>query len=173
MASPMLRDMILNFGCPRATDLSRRQPLCATFPGTSRAVRSALARVTRELTRHGVAAVDRTALELVLAEVMNNIVEHAYAEAGGGRIELTISRAPGGLDCEVVDDGRPMPGGTLPVGRPVPLDCAARDLPEGGFGWFLIREMASEVRYVRQQGRNRLRFVLPLAQPAHLPAHAS
>ncbi|WP_280514091.1 hypothetical protein [Allosediminivita pacifica] len=35
-------------------------------------------------------------------------------------------------------------------------------LPEGGFGWFLIHELARELAYRHDGGMNRLTFRLPL-----------
>jgi serine/threonine-protein kinase RsbW len=122
------------------------------------ALRAALARFVRQ-----VSAEEAGTLELVLAEVLNNVVEHAFAEAGPGRIELTITRDALGLACRVVDDGAPMPGGLLPAGRLPSNAVAVEDLPEGGFGWFLIRDLTRELSYVRDSGRNLLMFRLPIA----------
>ena len=121
------------------------------------ALRAALARFVRQ-----VSAEEAGTLELVLAEVLNNIVEHAFAEGGPGRIELTITRDALGLTCRVADDGAPMPGGMLPAGRLPSNAVAVDDLPEGGFGWFLIRDLTRELSYVRDGGRNLLMFRLPL-----------
>ena len=43
------------------------------------------------------------------------------------------------------------------------LDVAREDLPEGGFGWFLIRQLAWDVRYVREGRTNRLFLAIDLA----------
>ncbi|WP_240790247.1 ATP-binding protein [Rhodobacter sp. SY28-1] len=103
---------------------------------------------------------DRGMAELVLAEVLNNVAEHAYAEAGG-KVEIRLDGDPRGLRCLVVDEGREMPGGQLPEGR---LPCgpyvALDDLPEGGFGWHLIRSLCADLAYARVDGQNRLAFVL-------------
>jgi serine/threonine-protein kinase RsbW len=36
------------------------------------------------------------------------------------------------------------------------------DLPEGGFGWFLIRELTKDLQYVRHEDQNRLTFSIPI-----------
>jgi serine/threonine-protein kinase RsbW len=104
----------------------------------------------------------RSSAEIVLAEVLNNIVEHAYAVAQG-EIEVTINVANGMLECSVADSGKAMPGGHVPGGRAPALGNLA-DLPEGGFGWLLIRSLALDLRYSRIEGRNCLSFRLETGQ---------
>jgi len=101
-------------------------------------------------------------IELVLAEVMNNIVEHAYASAPDGMIELKITPGDKGLNCELRDEGQPMPNGVVPLGHLPAVNMGPMadicDLPEGGFGWFLIRDLAHNLEYSRQDGNNILTF---------------
>jgi len=96
--------------------------------------------------------------EVVLAEALNNIVEHAYA-GQPGELDLRVETVAGGVRCLIVDHGRPMPGGAPPEGHAPRID--PRDLPEGGFGWFLIRALARDIGYRRCEGRNHLSFLLP------------
>jgi serine/threonine-protein kinase RsbW len=98
---------------------------------------------------------DRGTVEIVLAEVLNNIVEHAYAGRPGS-IRLAVRTTADGIAIAVEDDGRAMPGGALPAGAAP--DPAA--LPEGGFGWHLIRSLCSRIDYRSAGGRNRLRLRL-------------
>lgn len=103
---------------------------------------------------------DRGMAELVLAEVLNNVAEHAYGEAGG-TVEVRLRRESGGLRCLILDGGREMPGGQLPEGRlPGGPDVPLEDLPEGGFGWHLIRSLCVGLTYDRIAGQNRLSFLL-------------
>jgi serine/threonine-protein kinase RsbW len=106
---------------------------------------------------------DRDAAELVLAEVLNNIVEHAQS-ARHGQIELTIRVTPDGLACTVVDSGRAMPGDGPPRGLLPDLSERTADLPEGGFGWHLIRLLATDLAYRRTGQRNELSFRLSARQ---------
>lgn len=103
----------------------------------------------------------RGTAEVVLAEALNNIVEHAYACAGG-EIELTLRLNGADLTCRITDSGRPMPGHRLPEGRPAPPECLA----EGGYGWHLIRSLSRDLAYDRVEGRNRLSFRLETGQTA-------
>lgn len=101
----------------------------------------------------------RGTAEIVMAEVLNNIVEHAYA-AQSGAIEVSIDLGENGLECTITDNGAPMPSSDLPKGKPYALD-QMDDLPEGGFGWFLIRSLAQDLQYSRFRDQNFLRFRLP------------
>lgn len=100
------------------------------------------------------------AAEQALAEALNNVVEHAQAGRPQGRIILSTRRRSRTLLCEICDDGAALPRGTIPHGAPPPPGTRRRDLPEGGFGWFLIRALASDIRYSRRDGWNRLRFTV-------------
>jgi len=52
-----------------------------------------------------------TALAMVLTEVLQNAVEHGYAEEDTGRIEVSVSRLVGRMEVLVEDDGRGLPVG--------------------------------------------------------------
>ncbi len=99
--------------------------------------------------------------EQVLAEALNNIVEHAHAGRDGGRIDIETTYAGSGLAFCIRDDGVPMPDGHLPAGRLAELSGGLDDLPEGGFGWFMIRTLTRDLRYARQGGWNQLNFRIP------------
>ncbi len=92
--------------------------------------------------------------EIVLAEALNNVVEHAYQEAPDGTISLMLRFDAAELEAELRDDGHPMPDLRLPGGK----RATPEDLPEGGFGWFLIRQMTRRLDYARIDGQNVLRF---------------
>ncbi len=126
------------------------------FCATPLAVRQVLHRLIADLEGRGIPAEARSAAEIVLAEALNNVVEHAYAEATG-EIEFELAPEPDGLRCSIVDHGSAMPELRLPEGT-----LPAGDEPaEGGFGWFLIRSLARDLRYDRIGGTNRLSFSLP------------
>lgn len=96
----------------------------------------------------------RGTAEIVMAEALNNIVEHAYA-GGAGDIEISVELDGNDLACHFADTGAPMPDNQLPIGAAHNLE---NDLPEGGFGWFLIRSLTQDLHYFRHQNQNNLRF---------------
>lgn len=129
------------------------------FPSSADAIRDTLAEVQTWMNAIGLSAILRAESELVLAEVLNNIAEHAY-RGDNGPITLRLKSCAEGVFCLVCDHGAMMPGGDLPKGRRPESDVSRDKLPEGGFGWHLIRLLTSRLRYGRRAGRNRLGFVL-------------
>jgi len=121
-------------------------------------VRSTLEAISKELSGCNLMAEEVGSAEIVLAEVLNNIVEHAYAEDPGGKIDVSFEYVPGDLRFCLNDQGNPMPDGQTPLGSATNLDVEFDDLPEGGFGWFLIGELARDVEYLRVGETNRLTF---------------
>ncbi len=99
-------------------------------------------------------------VELVLAEALNNVIEHAYQERRDGTIELTILQKGDALEFIIQDEGLPMPGGDLPSGKGPDLNVDLMDLPEGGFGWLLIRELTQDLNYTRTGKQSQLTFCM-------------
>ncbi|MFB9150853.1 ATP-binding protein [Roseovarius ramblicola] len=150
--------------CPRAAPRRRMSAgidLHAAADGMS--VRALLAELRARLRARGLPEAACGTVEIVLAEALNNIVEHAYGDAGAGAIGLHAALGPAGLICTLRDRGAALPAPHLPAGRPPDMGTDPGALPEGGFGWFLIRSLTREVRYDRVDGTNRLtlRFDLP------------
>lgn len=133
------------------------------LPSESFAVRRALDSVQQALEPLCLDVEEKGTIELVLAEAMNNIVEHAYEEQPHGTIELSLKKMHNGVNFELFDQGKPMPEGELPLGRAPDPDTALGDLPEGGFGWFLIRDLAHDLKYERLDKGNLLCFRLAIA----------
>ncbi len=129
------------------------------------AVRDGLADVIASLRFLKLADEECGTIELVLAEVMNNIVEHAYADTPDGIIKLAIQPNQLGLCCTFNDDGLPMPDGAAPLGNLSAINNAVDDLPEGGFGWFLIRDLARDLEYIRKSSKNILTFRIAIELP--------
>ncbi|WP_297770502.1 ATP-binding protein [uncultured Roseovarius sp.] len=123
---------------------------------TELAVRDALLFTRDWLNRQGLPEQTCGSVELALAEVLNNIVEHAYAPDAAGEIRIAIALRPGRLCCLVRDDGAPLPY-LAATDHTLPSRNVTRDnLPEGGFGWFLIKGLTDRLGYERANGENRL-----------------
>jgi len=131
------------------------------FPGDEISVRSALHSATGAMRNMALGAQMEGVVEIVLAEVLNNVVEHAYSNTRPGVIEIVVDRQDDALAFSVTDDGQPMPEGTIPAGQRHDLDVSPEHLPEGGFGWFLIRALTEDLSYSRTAARNRLMFRIP------------
>lgn len=128
------------------------------YPNRPYAVRNALEAIMDGLEGLNLGEDDTANLQLVLAEVLNNVSEHAYADDVTGMVELHIRREREHLACRVVDRGHPMPAHTLPTGCLPDVAEDLDNLPEGGFGWFLIHTLAQNLAYARQGDRNVLTF---------------
>jgi serine/threonine-protein kinase RsbW len=135
------------------------------IPARDLAVRDGLKILFNRLPLRELSEDDRGTVEIVLAEALNNIVEHAYASSQGD-IEISLSLQANQLQVCIIDSGLPMPDGTLPTLQQ-PEPDPQRDLPEGGFGWFLIRSLSKDLSYRRDGPRNLLCFRLDTKQPKH------
>ena len=145
-------------GGPVGTAATRQSKgaLTLRFPGTTDRIRSALRQACRHLATLPVPPDRLATIELVLAEALNNVAEHAYAGAAPGPVTLT-ARHDGDRLCIVLRDiGRPLPGLVPPKHTPPDLNVPTEDLPEGGFGWCLIRDLTDHVDYARHGAENRL-----------------
>ena len=132
-------------------------PLHLTLASTPDAVRAALVRVGSALAEAGLRPGTCGMVELVIAESLNNIAEHAYRGTGTGEIVLRLVHLSGAIEVTLIDSGQPYPEGALPKAGTFPALTGGRaTLPEGGFGWCLIRRLTSKLIYTRKNGRNRL-----------------
>lgn len=133
-----------------------------TFVASFEQVRAAISQATRELSALNLPREELHSVQLVLAEALNNVVEHAYAPGERGEITLILRQRRAGLIIEVRDRGRAMPGGRPPAGDNPSDGVEPMNVPEGGFGWFLIREIARDLIYDRRDGENFLIFRMAL-----------
>lgn len=120
------------------------------------AVREVLDKALALLADWGVPAAATGDVHIVLAEALNNVIEHAYDFRDGGRFSLDMTLEDHRLTCIIRDHGTPFPEGTPPDGDAVALDGPTESLPEGGFGWFMIRELTEDLTYEHDDGCNAL-----------------
>ena len=134
------------------------------FPAREIAVRRALQSTCQALKALGTEAAALGIVEIVLAEVTNNIVEHAYSAQSSGTITLSCIKRTTNIRFEVIDQGNMLPGGEIPSKQEHDLTIDLDNLPEGSFGWGLIRDMTMNLAYRRCEGQNILRFSISLTE---------
>ncbi|MDY0091073.1 MAG: ATP-binding protein [Candidatus Vecturithrix sp.] len=98
-------------------------------------------------------------IELILEELLVNIVNYAYPH-GTGTIEIRYRYSQNTqLRLEIIDQGIPFDPLAIPdVDTQMPLE----DRPIGGLGIFLIRNIANNLDYRRQNGKNILTVYISL-----------
>jgi serine/threonine-protein kinase RsbW len=124
----------------------------------NRSIRDSLAEVRLRLAKDELTEEELATVEVVLAEVMNNIAEHAYAWRRDGEMILVLRHTPQGLSISVSDEGVAMPDLQVPTSGGLDPEAPLTELPEGGFGWLIIRQLARDVTYARKDGVNHLSF---------------
>jgi len=136
-----------------------------TFASNSMAARAMLHTAISGLRYLDLSDEDSGTIELVLAEAVNNIVEHAYPTNPNGMIRLQITPMENGLLCALSDNGCPMPVGVMTKEHRASLNCDVENLPEGGFGLFLINGLTHGLSYTRKGDMNQLSFLIPVTLP--------
>ncbi|MEM7643934.1 MAG: ATP-binding protein [Pseudomonadota bacterium] len=105
---------------------------------------------------------------ILLGEFLNNVVEHG--EAGpAAEIQIDVTLDASHLRIATKDSGAPLPATCLADAALPEAGGRIDDLPEGGFGWFIIHQIASDIAYERVDGRNCLAFSIPTG-PGQIPA---
>lgn len=142
-------------------------PMCFAleFEASDLGARSNIRRITNRLETIGILPGQISTVQIVLAEAINNIVEHAYAGRAAGQIHMQCRLALDRLFIDLSDTGAALPDGQLPNGLPADVTGPRDTLPEGGFGWFLIHELARTAEYVRKDGCNHLHLSFDIPSP--------
>ena len=119
--------------------------------------------------RHGVDAQCRHDLHLIVEEACVNVISHAYPAGAPGpltlQLEVDVSGGRPAMKISIEDQGRPFDPLLLPApDRTGPLE----DLPIGGLGVHLIRQLSDAQHYDRDPQRgNVLTLTKCLAPPPH------
>lgn len=141
------------------TDTSSNVNIEKTLPAEYRWVRRVIHEIEDLLCERGISSEDIGSVAIILAEAMNNVVEHAYHDVEDGEIKLVMRQRGQSLILEITDRGKPMPKGRAPMGNHPMSEFDANDaMPEGGYGWFLIRELVRDLVYDRKEDQNLLFF---------------
>jgi len=121
------------------------------------------------LAGNGVNAELRGDVRVALEELLVNAVDYGFPQGvDGAQLRTLLNLDAGSLHVEFSDNGIAHD----PFARPPPdLDLDHDDREPGGLGVFLVTRLASEYRYRREAGRNRvdLRFLAPsILQPGDI-----
>lgn len=127
-------------------------------------VRDGLRYIKQKLQHARLAPIDISCAEIVIAEVLNNVVKHAQESMSDGWFDIQCAKTTDGLHVICKDNGSAMPGGTPPGETMPPVGPKKSDLPEGGWGWSLVRTLTQDLAYVRVEGTNLVSFKLPPAK---------
>jgi serine/threonine-protein kinase RsbW len=138
-----------------------------SFRATELDAREGILRVVEQLKARGIPDLRVGEVQIALAEAVNNVVEHAYTGTAPGDVIVRCNLYPDHLWVNINDAGTPFPNGILPEGKMAEIGEDLDSLPEGGFGWFLIRELATDIHYQRDDDKNQLSmcFSLQLQAP--------
>ena len=94
--------------------------------------------------KHGIHDDVAGSIEMVLAEALNNIVEHAYLYRAGEQIEMDLILGADALELTLTDQGEKLPG--IPQKREMKVDASRMEaLPEGGVGWFWLSSFTESI----------------------------
>ncbi|WP_420585976.1 ATP-binding protein [Ruegeria sp.] len=135
------------------------------FAATEVEASAGIAQLSRCLAAQGLPAQKAGDVKIALAEAINNVVEHAYADVTPAKVKVRCRLHRNWLHILISDTGSPLPGFRVPDGVPAELGSSIDDLPEGGFGWFLIHELTSDIHYERSNGCNRLSLRFDFPEP--------
>ena len=140
---------------PSLSDEKQPEVFAACLPALDATTPLMLRRIDEYL-ENQTASIGRDSVRIAVAEVLNNIVEHAYQKTKLGAVAVYLRPVDHGLSISIRDWGQPYACKSLPLGEPPNPQVLA----EGGYGWFLIRELMSKVTYERDRRSNRLTLFL-------------
>jgi anti-sigma regulatory factor (Ser/Thr protein kinase) len=100
---------------------------------------------------------ERSRLLIILDELFTNALMHGYEpDAGSGEVTVGLECKQGSLAIDFTDDGRAFD--PLAVTEP-DFETMQRERTVGSLGLHIVRSLADEARYWREDGRNHLRLV--------------
>lgn len=106
-------------------------------------------------------------INLALEELLTNTIKYGYADRGAHEIVVELRQSGDGVTVEIVDDGQPFD----PTQAPTPdLRASIEQRTIGGLGLHLVRTLMDEVRYHRDDGRNRVTLVNRFTSGGAMPA---
>ena len=97
-------------------------------------------------------------LDMCAEEIFANIVFYAYPEKSG-MLEAVLTKSDENITFEFIDEGIEY----NPLEKPDPnIDLPPEERPLGGLGVYMVKNMADEVFYKRENGKNILTLVFKI-----------
>lgn len=131
-----------------------------TVPGRIDAVRPVAAFLVDVARRLEVAAASASLFENAVVEALNNAVEHSARQPDGSvhcEVELDGRR----FTIRLLDEAAPTPVAlTAPADMAPPVPQSWQDIPESGYGLYLMRAVFSDIRPVTHKGRHGIEMSL-------------
>jgi anti-sigma regulatory factor (Ser/Thr protein kinase) len=111
-------------------------------------------RIRLFLSGHGVDKDAIFAIETAMEELATNAIKYAYCQTQIGQIIFEASATTNRAELLIEDDGNPF----NPTEVPDPeVNRSLEDMPIGGLGIHLVRELTDGFDYRRSQNRNQVR----------------
>jgi len=92
------------------------------------------------------------AVEICLTEALNNVIKHAYKGENSNQIEIIIRINDNLLGIDIIDEGCPRENLIISELNFDPTDID--NLPEGGMGLYIIKQLMDELNYFSFNGKN-------------------
>lgn len=92
------------------------------------------------------------AVEICLTEALNNVIKHAYHGDQTKSIEIAIKKESDILEIQIIDEGSSRTRLEIPELNFDPDDI--ENLPEGGMGLYIIKQLMDELSYYSINGKN-------------------
>ncbi len=134
-------------------------PATITLPGILDSLYDLMAFVSSHAREQGFSVERIRDIELAVEEVLVNIIKYAYGNCDHqGSIEITCKAAEGrSLVLEIADSGIPFDITAVPDPD---VNADINDRQIGGLGIYFVKQLMDEVRYRREDGRNKLTLVV-------------
>ncbi|OPY90636.1 MAG: Serine/threonine-protein kinase BtrW [Syntrophus sp. PtaU1.Bin208] len=134
-------------------------PATITLPGILDSLYDLMAFVTSHAREQGFSVERIRDIELAVEEVLVNIIKYAYGNCDQkGSIEITCQPADGrGFVLEIADSGIPFDITSVPDPD---VNADINDRQIGGLGIYFVKQLMDEVRYRREEDRNKLTLVV-------------
>jgi serine/threonine-protein kinase RsbW len=92
------------------------------------------------------------AVDICLTEAINNVIKHSYKNDFTRNVEIQVSKDSNFFEIVIIDDGLSRKNLEIPQLQFDPNDI--NNLPEGGMGLYIIRQLMDELKYETREGKN-------------------